>query len=194
MHTKIYEKIKIKSLIVDKFKRFIRIKVRGIHKDHTSLCKPAWYIMELGDEKWPKEYTEIRNTNDTNVKIDPQTRTIPVTKDMKESKEVLGYEFEYFSEWVMHALTVEKIKKTYNNQFFEFLGDGVLAIFLAWHLVLHNPTSKDLDVDKLRIEASSSKKLFEIATNSNNYFEDYLIQPGYKLLEFFVPPVSAYEF
>lgn len=89
----------------------------------------------------------------------------------------------------MHALTSEKIKKSYNNQFFEFLGDGVLAVFLAWYLVISNPNSKDTDVDKLRIEHSSSKKLFQIATNEVNYFEDYLIHPGYKILEYFVPPV-----
>ena len=69
------------------------------------------------------------------------------------------------------------------------MGDGVLAIFLAWYLVISNPNSKDTDVDKLRIEHSSSKKLFQIATNDTNYFEDYLIHPGYKMLEYFVPPV-----
>ena len=61
--------------------------------------------------------------------------------------------------------------------------------FLAWYLVISNPNSKDTDVDKLRIEHSSSKKLFQIATNDTNYFEDYLIHPGYKMLEYFVPPV-----
>ena len=110
-------------------------------------------------------------------------------KIRKDHKEYSGYEFEYLCECVMHALTSDKIKKSYNNQYFEFLGDGVLAIFLAWHLVISNPNSKDTDIDKLRIEHSSSKKLFQIATNDTNYFEDYLIHPGYKILEYFVPPV-----
>jgi hypothetical protein len=98
------------------------------------------------------------------------------------------YEYEYLIECLMHSLTSDKIKKSYNNQYFEFLGDGVLSIFLSWHLIMNNPNSKDVDVDKLRIENSSSKKLLEIAISDENTFEEYLIHPQYKLLEYYCPP------
>ena len=71
MTTKIYEKCKIKSLIVEKFKKFLKIKVHGLHKDYTRLSRPAWYSIDHKDViKWPEEYVEIRDTNDASVKID----------------------------------------------------------------------------------------------------------------------------
>lgn len=70
--------------------------------------------------------------------------------------------FENLIENVEEAFTIEKTSK-YDNSFLEFLGDGVISLFLAWDLVIHNVRWRDQpDLDSRRIQGSSSKKLFEV--------------------------------
>jgi hypothetical protein len=105
---------------------------------------------------------------------------------------------------MQEAFTCEKFKKGYDNCILEFLGDGVVSIFLAWHLILNNPGSKDVEVDGLRIENSSSKSLYKISVDEskninlyNNidhelYDKDFVVNnishPTHKILEYFCPP------
>ena len=97
--------------------------------------------------------------------------------------------FEILLDNVQEAFTPIEAKREYDNSILEFLGDGVISVLLAWSLIINNPTSRDSDVDSLRIECSSSKKLFEIMTNDEYRLYEYAGIPIHKTLEYFIPPV-----
>ena len=107
-------------------------------------------------------------------------------KDDRDRSNIL---FDLLIENIQEAFTSDKVKRIYDNSFLEFLGDGVISIFLAWDLIIKYPMPKDVDIDSLRIENSSSKKLFEIMTNEKFRFHEYVGIPVHKTLEFFTPPV-----
>ena len=107
----------------------------------------------------------------------------------KDDRDKWNILFDLLVENIQEAFTSDKAKRTYDNSFLEFLGDGVISIFLAWHLIINFPMSKDVDVDSLRIENSSSKKLFEIMTNEDYRLHEFTGIPVHKTLEFFIPPV-----
>ena len=69
---------------------------------------------------------------------------------------------EYFIETFREAMTKDKINKKKNNSFLEFLGDGVLSLLVAWDLILTRSYEKGKEIDNMRIEKTSSRKLFEV--------------------------------
>ena len=107
-------------------------------------------------------------------------------KDDRDRSNIL---FDLLIENIQEAFTSDKVKRIYDNSFLEFLGDGVISIFLAWDLIIKYPMPKDVDIDSLRINKSSSKKFFEIMTNEEFRFHEYVGIPVHKTLEFFTPPV-----
>lgn len=62
-------------------------------------------------------------------------------------------------------MTIDKLKKPYDNSFLEFYGDGVLSILVAWDLILlkcYEKNDKSQDIDSVRIDKTGSRKLFEV--------------------------------
>lgn len=98
--------------------------------------------------------------------------------------------FENLVDTVQEAFTCEKVNKAHNNIFLEFLGDGVLSMFLAWDLVIRTMNNKSTDdIDSMRIQNSSAKKLYEICVADRFKLYEYMTVPLYKVLEFFVYPI-----
>jgi hypothetical protein len=70
---KIYERLRIQSLVIHKLKEFLKIKIHGVNHDFSKLNKAVTYSIDFSEnERWPKNYVELRPTSDSYVPIDPE--------------------------------------------------------------------------------------------------------------------------
>jgi len=89
--------------------------------------------------------------------------------------------FEHLIENIQEALTPSKCKMHYDNSYLEFLGDGVLSMLLAWDLIMkqiYKNTNNQGDIDTLRIQNSSSRKLIELCKDAEIFNKDFRINQG----------------
>ena len=169
--TKITEKWRFKDFVIRNFEEDLKIKSHS--RDNKSDVHKVYYYT-VAD--WEPVYIRNKSEVELNMKN--------TYKDDRDRWNIL---FDLLVENIQEAFTSDKAKRTYDNSFLEFLGEGVITIFLAWHLIINFPMFKD--ADSLRIENSSSKRLFEIMTNENYRLHEFTGIPVHKTLEFFVPPV-----
>ena len=109
-------------------------------------------------------------------------------ESMKDKRDKGCIIFDLFMDNVQEAFSTDKISRKINNTYLEFLGEGVISLFLAWDMIINHPNSKDADIDSKRIENSSTKKFLEVMSNKENKLYEYSGIPVHKTLEFFVPP------
>ena len=171
--TKITEKWRFKDFVIREFEEDLKIKSHS--RDNTSDMYKIYYYT-IAD--WEPIYIRNKSEVELNMKN--------TYKDDRDKWNIL---FDLLIENIQEAFTSDKAKRTYDNSFLEFLGDGVLSIFLAWDLIIKYPMPKDVDIDSLRINKSSSKKFFEIMTNDDFRLYEFIGIPVHKTLEFFIPPV-----
>ena len=176
--TKITEKWRFKDFVIRYFEEELRI--RSHSRSNTSDMYKIYYYT-IAD--WEPIYIRNKSEVELNMKN--------TYKDDRDKGNIL---FDLLVENIQEAFTSDKAKRIYDNSFLEFLGDGVLSIFLAWDLIINYPMPKD--VDSLRINKSNSKGLFEIMTNEEFGLHEFTGIPVHKTLEFFTPPVikSSYYY
>jgi len=130
--------------------------------------------------------------------------------------------FEHLIDNIEESLTPEKIDKYINNNYLEFLGDGVISVLLAWDLIMkqmYKNNNNQNDIDTERIQNSSSRKLIELCKDAEIYnknfandqkeedyddlfnfplnycyLHDYIVRPGYKLFNFFCAPLLSFRY
>lgn len=126
----------------------------GTKQDDNKELNALYYTIPI----WEPVY--IRKAKDSNINFE----------DKFEDERDKGFQrFENLVENVEEAFTIDKTSK-YDNSFLEFLGDGVISLFLAWDLVTHYVRWRDqADLDTRRIQGSSSKKLFEVNIQQGLY-------------------------
>jgi len=89
-----------------------------------------------------------------------------------DSRDLGAIHLEHLIENIQESLTVDKCRKNYDNSYLEFLGDGVISLLLAWDLILkrdYMDPSNQIDIDTLRIQYSSLRKLVELCKNAPIY-------------------------
>jgi hypothetical protein len=122
-----------------------------------------------------------RNTEDS---------TVDLKQKFKDFRDKQTQIFEYLLENVQEAFTIDKSGRGYDNSYLEFLGDGVISIFVVWDLVLkYGFGSTDIDIDTQRIQTTSLKKLYNIGVHPKYNLFEFLIVPQHKVLEFFIFPL-----
>ncbi|MFY9074025.1 ribonuclease III [Malaciobacter mytili] len=69
--------------------------------------------------------------------------------DYSKLEKCLGYQFKN-KDLIVEALTHKSLKKPYNNERLEFLGDAVLNLIVGEYLYLNFPTSNEGELSKIR--------------------------------------------
>ncbi len=69
--------------------------------------------------------------------------------DYSKLEKCLGYQFTN-KNLIIEALTHKSLKKPYNNERLEFLGDAVLNLIVGEYLYLNFPTSNEGELSKIR--------------------------------------------
>ena len=170
---KITEKWRYKNFAIKKLEKIIRI------REHSK---------NINNINWKQYYYWIPNLDPIYIQNKTES-SIEIKDNCTDSRDKDHILFDMLTENIEEAFTSEKAKRTFDNSFLEFLGEGVISLILGWNCALFNSNKNIEEVMNLTKIKTHHNSMFNIIVDEERGYLDYIGIPIHKTLEFFIPSI-----